>query len=530
MADRATMVESREKGIHSPESKEAVQAAQREEKVLRQMSEEDRTLLRRVRAGLSLTADLYRSDISVFVPTAEGHFYTYAHAQPHSMASLYKEDQTGRRYSPAQVPLVHKVWWSAKPQKGQRALMGRDAPIVEQALPIHNAYGHVIAILLIETNLMEAHRLKLRSHVFRHALRWLTDMLVSGALHNVQHISPFSEMDGILLVDSSRVIRYISGRGRGVYRRLGYLGDLVGYPLRQLDTEDNRLVIQAFTVNAPLEVEVEEHGRYLVKSVIPIHASIPPWERIWLRLRSGWRWPPYGRIWQGAFILVRDVTEERRRAEELRTKSMLLREVHHRVKNNLQTIASLLHMQARRVDDLEARQQLLMAASRVRAVAEIHAFLQYQEGQTLVGMRELCQHVWNQVKEAVVPEEKQITVRIKGPNVRLVGQQATAMALVINELVLNAIHHGVRGEHGEIILRIMDLGPLGRLQVVNPNDQLPPDFDLNKTRGLGLRIVQTLVRNELGGDFRLFSDENGVVAEVTFQKRTSSYEVGGHTL
>ena len=483
------------------------------------LSEDDLTLLERVGVGLPLVADLYRSDLSVHVPTPEGYIYVYAHAQPHSMASLYEESQRDRVLSPEQVPLVHKAWWMAKPQRGQRELEGRNAPIVERAIPIRNPKGHVIGVLLIETNLMEAHRLKLRSPVFRHSLRWLTSMLISGALHNVQHISPFSEMDGVLLVDSSRVIRYISGRGRGVYRRLGYLGDLVGYPLRQLDTEDNRLVIQAFTVNAPLEVEVEEHGRFLVKSVIPIHAPIPLWERLWLRLRGGWRWPPYGRIWQGAFILVRDVTEERRRAEELRTKSMLLREVHHRVKNNLQTIASLLHMQARRVEHGEARQQLLMAASRVRAVAEIHAFLQYQEGQTLVGMRELCQHVWNQVKEAVVPADKEITVHIKGPNVRLVGQQATAMALVINELVLNAIQHGIRGAQGEIILRIMDLGPLGRLQVINPEDQLPPDFDVEHTRGLGLKIVQTLVRNELGGDLRLFSDEHGVIAEVTFQKR-----------
>ncbi|NPA91214.1 MAG: hypothetical protein GXO55_07175 [Chloroflexi bacterium] len=483
------------------------------------LNEEDQRLLQRVQAGLSLVADLHRSDLSIYVPDPYGRVYVYAHAQPHSMASLYEEAQTGRLLSFAQVPLVHKVWWTGHYQKGQRELQGRNAPIVEQGFPIRNADGHILGVLLVETNLMEAHRLKLRSLVFRRSLRWLIAMLTRGALHNVGHISPFSEMDGILLVDSTRTIRYISGRGRGVYRRLGYLGDLVGYPLRQLDTEDNRLVIQAFTVNAPLEVEVEEHGRHLVKSVLPIHAPISLWERAWLRIHEGWRWPPYGRIWQGAFILVRDVTEDRRRAEELRTKSMLLREVHHRVKNNLQTIASLLHMQARRVDNEEARQQLLMAASRVRAVAQIHAFLQYQEGQTLVSMRELCQQVWLQVEQAVVPEEKHITFRIEGPNVRLVGQQATAMALVVNELVLNAIQHGVRDSRGEIVLRITDLGPLARLQVINPHDRLAPDFDLEKSSGLGLKIVQTLVRNELGGDLRLFSDEHGVVAEVTFQKR-----------
>lgn len=419
--------------------------------------------------------------------------------------------------------MVQRVWYHSRRLGGQRQAQRGGAPVVEQGIPIFGPEGHPVAVLLIETNMMEAHRLKLRDRTFRHALRWLVDMLVTGQLNHVGHISPFGEVDGLMLVDSDRVIRYISGRGRGVYRRLGYLGDLVGYPLRRLDTDDNRLVIQAFTVGTPLEVEVEEHGRYLVKSVLPLHAHVPVWERAWLRLAAGWHWPPYGRIWQGALLIIRDVTEERQREEELHTKSMLLREVHHRVKNNLQTIASLLNLQARRVEDEEARQHLLMAATRVRAVAEIHEFLQYQEGQSMVSMRDLCQQVWSQVSRVVLPTDKQVDLRIEGPNVRLVGQQATAMALVVNELVLNAIQHGVPGRHGQIILRIVDLGPLGRLEVINLGDHLPPDFDPQKGKGLGLRIVQTLVRNELGGEFQLYNDERGVVADVTFQKRMTPH-------
>ncbi len=94
------------------------------------------------------------------------------------------------------------------------------------------------------------------------------------------------------------------------------------------------------------------------------------------------------------------------------------------------------------------------------------------------------------------------------------------MALVVNELVMNAIHHTTNPERPRVILRLLDLGPLARLQIINPDDRLPSGFDMDKDAGLGLKIVQILVRNELEGQFRLYNDARlGVVAEITFQKK-----------
>ena len=478
-----------------------------------------REYLENVRKGLALAADLHRSDMFIYVPENLGQGIILAHARPHSMASLYTEEQTGRRVHLADVPIVAKAIQWNQAVKGSRKIGAYSAPIQERAYPLRDRRGRLVGVLVIETNLMEVQRLKLRSRVFRHALKWILRMLIAGEFGNVENISPFGEVDGLILVDSTRTIRYISGRGSGIYRRLGYLSDLVGQHLRQLENDDNRMVIQAFSIGRPLQFDVEERGRYLVKSVIPLHVNLPLYERWWLRVRNGWRGPSHGRVWIGALLIVRDVTEERRSAEELRAKSMLLREVHHRVKNNLQTIASILRMQARRVEDETARHYLLRAASRVRAVADIHEFLQYQEGQSMIGLRELVQQVWRQIAEAVIPDDMHVEFSTEGPNIWLVGQQATAMALVINELVLNAIEHGARDRQRAVLLRIVDLGPLAKVEVINPRGRLAENFDLSQQQGLGLNIVSTLVQNELGGTFRLYSNEAGVVAEVTFQKR-----------
>jgi len=234
------------------------------------LTETQHEYLEHVRAGLSLAADLHRSDLFIYVPDQAGHLVVYAHAQPHSMASLYRDNQTGRLISVRDQPVVHRVLASGGSARDQRSLLKDGAPIQQNARALRAPDGTLAGVLLIETNLMEAHRLKLRARAFRVALGWIRDMLVEGRLGNVAHLSPFGEVDGLVLVDSARVIRYISGRGSGIYRRLGFLGDLRGQALRHLGNEDNRLVLQAMTTGAPLEVEVEEREHFLIKSVVPL--------------------------------------------------------------------------------------------------------------------------------------------------------------------------------------------------------------------------------------------------------------------
>jgi len=216
---------------------------------------------------------------------------------------------------------------------------------------------------------------------------------------------------------------------------------------------------------------------------------------------------------------VSDITEERRREQELRVKTALIQELHHRVKNNLQTIAALLRMQARRVDGAEARQAIEEAVNRILSVAVIHEFLSRQEAR-MINMREVSSRIVTQVQQGLVAPDKQITFGVEGPPIYLPSRQATACALVLNELLQNALEHGFQERTtGHIQVVLENGGDRVIMRVRDDGSGLPTDFDLSEAvrRSLGLYIVRTLVQEDLKGVLEIHN-RDGVEAVVTFPK------------
>jgi two-component sensor histidine kinase len=196
--------------------------------------------------------------------------------------------------------------------------------------------------------------------------------------------------------------------------------------------------------------------------------------------------------------------------------------VHHRVKNNLQNVAAVLRMQQRRAHESETKQALSEAIARILSVAVIHEFLSLDESQS-INIRDVCQRIVSQTRQVMAPG-KQVEFTIEGPAIYLPSQQATATALVINELVQNALEHGYETrQQGQIKLVLTDGGDSVKLEVCDDGEPLQEGFDLGNTNSLGLQIVRSLVQADLRGEIRLENDaERGVVATVTYPKAVIS--------
>ena len=215
--------------------------------------------------------------------------------------------------------------------------------------------------------------------------------------------------------------------------------------------------------------------------------------------------------------MVSDLTEARRRERELKLKATMIREVHHRVKNNLQTVASLLRMQARRLEQPEARRALQEAVARVLSVAVIHEFLSLAEEQR-INIRDVCQRIVAQLREVAMTPDREVRLEVHGPSIYLPSKQATACALVVNELLQNALEHGgVERRGGTVTVTLHDGGDSVSIEVRDEGGRLPAGFDLERESGLGLQIVRTLVEDTLKGRFELQAD-GGVVAAIAFPK------------
>jgi two-component sensor histidine kinase len=399
-----------------------------------------------------------------------------------------------------------------RPQHGGQRLIADGAPINKQVYPLRRpGEKQVLAAFSVETNLLEHERHRRRSRVFQRALLQVHRMTQRAQLAGVADLSPFEEHDGIIVADREQVIRYASGIATNLYRRIGYPGGLLGRRLGDLETSDADLARAALRQLRCLEREEEAGGRYWVKKAIPLLDL--PGARLWswINLQREAEEPTH------VMLLVRDSTEVRRREQELRVKTAMIQEVHHRVKNNLQTIAALLRMQVRRMPGEEARSAVEEAIGRILSVAVIHEFLSNQDSR-VINIKDVGHRILNQMRQEMLAPDRHIWFELEGPPIYLPARQATACALVINELLQNAVEHGFQaGSVGHIRLTLQDEGDTVIVRVRDDGSGLPEDFKIENADSLGLQIVQTLVREDLKGTIEMRNGE-GAEAIITFPK------------
>jgi two-component system, sensor histidine kinase PdtaS len=470
----------------------------------------EQRLLEQIQQGLTLTADLSRADIMLLVKQKDA-ARVIAQAQPHSIASLYRNTWLGRSLPFDDHPLLAAGLNYGRNGQRQENLLDQGTPVVRQVLPVLSEAGRTIAALQVETNLIAWERQKRRDLPFRRAVEWLQSMELRGDLSSGARLGPFGEWDGVLFVDEGYRIRYVSGIANNLYRRLGYLDDLHGKHIGDLNTKDEVLIRDAFRTQQCQEHQVVEGNRQWTRKVVPIWSYAPG---LWPLGHKGRARP----LLRGALVLVHDDTEALEKAVQLEVLSTMIKEVHHRVKNNLQTVASILRMQSRRSTNPDVQLQLTEAVNRVLAVAVIHEFLSRESDQS-INIREVCQRIVTQTQRAAVLPDKEITLRIQGPSIYLPSQQATACALVANELLLNAVEHAFEGrDKGTVLLTLADEGNQVVMEVADDGVGLPEETGSDPAASLGLTIVRTLVQGDLKGQFVMERATPGTRAIVTFKK------------
>ncbi len=215
--------------------------------------------------------------------------------------------------------------------------------------------------------------------------------------------------------------------------------------------------------------------------------------------------------WVGRQVRAREMAEG-----EVDTRTRMLREMHHRIKNNLQMIADLLSLELTRTDGRLATESLRDSVTRIKSIAVAHELLSTDQ----IGVAEisgLARRIAESSCNTLVRPDQKIEVKVEGPLIFLDSKSATAFALVINELVSNALEHGLlRQNVGQIEITLSQDDVWISARVCNSGAGLKQGFDLSRDAGLGLQIVRTLVEKDLHGSLELRQDA-GTVAEFRFR-------------
>ncbi|CAN5541970.1 GAF domain-containing protein [soil metagenome] len=218
-----------------------------------------------------------------------------------------------------------------------------------------------------------------------------------------------------------------------------------------------------------------------------------------------------------ASIAIENAQLYREARNGVETASALLQEMHHRVRNNLQTLAALLSLQMRQVDDEQTIQQLQEAAGRVQAIASVHDLLSDEKRLSGASIEAIARMVAEQATVTQKPASLALDFNIQASDIVVPSKQATVLALLINELVSNAITHGFKGRSSGIIDIKADRSD-GHItiKVVNNGSLISDEINASSSKGLGLRIVERLAQFDLNGTFSIQPSPAGTVAEIVF--------------
>jgi two-component sensor histidine kinase len=481
------------------------------------LSADDVELLRRVERGIAIAADVSRSDLLLYSLLNSRRAVVVAQAAPHSIHPIYLRRVVRRQVTLEEEPYVFHSLLKGRRARGDLGLIANGAPIVQDVLPVRNEQGRVIGALSFETNLLEHERHRRRSKAFQVAVRHLQDMVRRGGLSRTADLSPFGEHDGILVVDSQQRVAYASGIATGLFRRRGRLESLVGRRLSGISPADSELVGRAIEDGCCVEEETQDRERIWVrKALVLLSHKIRPFPIFSIRRMLGVvdREPRL----VGVMLLIHDATEARRKERELKVKSAMIQEIHHRVKNNLQVVAALLRIQSRRSVHEETRLALLDAVQRILSVAVVHEFLS-EEDARVINIRELVQRIIAHTQQGMLSPDQYILLRLEGHSLYLPAQQATTCAIIVNELIQNAVEHafGEAGK-GEITVRLGEKDDVVQICIVDDGRGLPEGFTVDGAESLGLQIVRTLVQDDLKGEFRLQNGE-GTKAIIRFPRQ-----------
>jgi two-component system, sensor histidine kinase PdtaS len=462
----------------------------------------DAPVLRRLLADWQLLADLSFADLLLVVPVdcavEEGgqpdldRFVVVAQIRPTTGPTAYQDDMVGAVLLASDRPQLATAFRDRRICREGDPVWRRGQAVREEALPVLDG-ERVVAVVARDSNL-DAVRTPSRLEIaYLRTADDLARMLAVGSWPSPETDpdSPTENRvgDGLIRLDPAGSVSFASPNALSAYRRLGYLGDLVGSSLVEVTRE------LAGRGGAPMDdhLAVVARGRSSHSGEIEAPDAVVALRSLPLQVDGSHR---------GALVLVHDITELRRRERQLLSKDATIREIHHRVKNNLQTVAALLRLQARRLAVPEAREALEESMRRVSSIAIVHETLSTALEEA-VEFDEVADRVLTMVAEVSGPG---VTVTRRGSFGVLDAEVATPLALVLTELVQNAVEHGYGAAPATGTVTVgVGVDPAGTLEVVvaDQGRGLPPGFDAAGASGLGLQIARTLVETELGGRLAL---------------------------
>jgi two-component system, sensor histidine kinase PdtaS len=463
-----------------------------------------------------LLADLSFADFLMWVRRDDDALVCVAQVRPNTSPTVLLADAVGTLNQDHEMPVVTDAFDTGTIARQNPAGQQDSHGLNVEAVPVRYK-DKVVAVLTHQTALAGRNASPLES-AYLDCAGDLLLMLSEGTFPNVGDVAMSRSSprvgDGFIRLNGTGIVTFASPNAISAYHRMGLAAELEGHnlvtvtrPLISDPFEAQELadhVRDSLAGGSSMRMEVDAGGAAVLLRTLPLVV--------------------HGKA-VGAGVLIRDVTEVKRRDRALLSKDATIREIHHRVKNNLQTVAALLRLQARRTNNAEGREALIESVRRVSSIALVHDALSMSVDEE-VNLDEVVDRIIPIMNDVAAPVNMDTPIRINrvGELGVLDADRATALIMVITELVQNAIEHAFDPSTQQGCVTIRAERSARWLDVVVHDDGrgLPEGFSLEKSDRLGLQIVRTLVSAELDGSLGMHEVSTGgtdVVLRVPIGRR-----------
>ena len=454
--------------------------------------------LLRLIASWSLLADLAFSDMLLMAALDDGrgnggdeHFIVLGQMRPNNRTTLINDDLMGTTHPSSAWPHVRRAFDEGVRVEGEFRFDAAAAAVPVWCVPVR-FHGSVIAVLVrLQAPLRATASLYEQSYlsIFVRLCDMVTDATFPYREDAVAGPGLPRVGDGVILIDGAGRVEFATPNAVNALHRLGIYTAAEGHTFAELGVTA-RAIERSLAFGIPTLEEVDAgHDVAILFHGVPLIAD---------------------QAVSGVLTLVRDVSDLRQLNRMVLNRETAVREVHHRVKNNLQTISSLLHLQARRSSEAETKTALLEAERRVRSIAVVHEVLSREPGEEVV-FDEIVRSLVLLVEDTVLSLHP-VEIVVNGELGVLSTDLATPLAVALAELLTNAVEHafidfgGADNEHVGVVTLNLSRDESHAVAEIRDNGRgLGAHFSLDVPTSLGLSIVRDLIRVQLYGEIEMTS-------------------------
>lgn len=452
------------------------------------LQEQDLKIIENVVQNLQLTADLTKANIFIDCLMKEGkHAVVIAEASPTTSKSLYTEPVVGKFAYEAFEPAVFYCLRTGKHMFLNRAITQEGKVVEQSVVPIKGTQNQVIAALIMEKDISEKLKYEDELTQLTKTTQMLSEILI-GVAENSPSISELMEEALFFLEPKNGELLYFNPSAINMVNEICQLDCTVG---------------ETITTYFPQIKDIVFSEEDILMKEIVLHKKVFEVKKVNLKK---------GAQLSGILIIFRDITELREKERALIVKSVAIREIHHRVKNNLQTVASLLRLQMRSVPD-ESKNYFIDSLNRILSIASVYEIMLSSSQIDEVDIYQLIKKIGNMLVYDGELREAKITIEYEGKSLFVQSQIAISIALVVNELITNCLKHAFKGtENGKINIVFKQNQDNVVVNVIDNGVGYSP-----KTKSsLGLDIVKMIVEHDLSGQFSISGTDRGTTATLKF--------------